>query len=239
MEVNYFENPAQWINDHCMIGHPIRGSIPFELHKYQKDIINAWHNNRFVVSVHARQVGVSTLIAAYALWMAIHRIDSSILITDVKNIHAMGLMDKIRYMYDNLDYGELKSKALYKNKTYFELDNGSRIIAATTNGCTGRGFRLDMVMSSTFDYVRPELQEEFFKAIIPAIAYDGGKMIVSSTPSHEENTLFKRIANGDVGYFVRTTTKYHQHPGWDEAFKNANVDRMGIDRWNLEYECKM
>ena len=52
------------------IKHPERGRIKFELREAQIETIRAWLSNRYSVVLKARQIGFSTLAAAYAFWLA-------------------------------------------------------------------------------------------------------------------------------------------------------------------------
>ena len=65
------QDPAYFMKKYCMIQHPIRGKIPFELYDFQEKSVNEFHQNRFNVILKARQLGISTLTAGYSLWNCI------------------------------------------------------------------------------------------------------------------------------------------------------------------------
>ena len=61
------QDPAYFMKKYCMIQHPIRGKIPFELYPFQEKTVKEFHQERFNVILKARQLGISTLTAGYAV----------------------------------------------------------------------------------------------------------------------------------------------------------------------------
>lgn len=51
------QDPIYFIINYVKIQHPIRGIIPFDMYDYQKEMISAYNDNRFVVVLSARQTG--------------------------------------------------------------------------------------------------------------------------------------------------------------------------------------
>ena len=51
------------------IKHPERGRIMFDMREAQRETVRAWLENRYSVVLKARQIGFSTLAAAYAFWL--------------------------------------------------------------------------------------------------------------------------------------------------------------------------
>ena len=63
------QDPAYFMKKYCLIQHPIRGKIPFELYDFQEEVVGNFTKERFNVILKARQLGISTLTAGYSLWM--------------------------------------------------------------------------------------------------------------------------------------------------------------------------
>ena len=49
--------------------HPMRGLIAFKTYDFQTDLIQQFNDHRFSVILKARQLGISTITAAYVAWM--------------------------------------------------------------------------------------------------------------------------------------------------------------------------
>ena len=60
-------DPVYFIKKYCVIQHPVKGKIPFILYPFQEDVVRDFVANRFNVILKARQLGLSTLTAAYSL----------------------------------------------------------------------------------------------------------------------------------------------------------------------------
>ncbi len=57
-----------FINNYCRISHPMKGLIQFKTYPYQDDLIHDYNDFRFNVILKARQLGISTITAAYCVW---------------------------------------------------------------------------------------------------------------------------------------------------------------------------
>ena len=78
------QDPAYFMKKYCMIQHPIRGKIPFELYPFQEKTVKEFHQERFNVILKARQLGISTLTAGYALWLMTFHQDKNVLVIATK-----------------------------------------------------------------------------------------------------------------------------------------------------------
>jgi hypothetical protein len=78
------KDPVYFINNYCKISHPMKGLIPFKLYDYQEDLIHDFNDYRFNVILKARQLGISTITAAYVVWMMMFHRDKNILVMATK-----------------------------------------------------------------------------------------------------------------------------------------------------------
>ena len=63
------KDPSYFINNYAKIAHPMRGLIPFKLYNFQEQLLKDFNDHRFNVILKARQLGISTISAAYIAWM--------------------------------------------------------------------------------------------------------------------------------------------------------------------------
>ncbi len=61
------ENPEHFIETHVRIVHVDKGLVPFDMYPYQKDMIQKFDGNRFVICKMPRQTGKSTTIISFLL----------------------------------------------------------------------------------------------------------------------------------------------------------------------------
>ena len=87
--------PIYFMKNYCMIQHPTKGSMAFEMFKYQEGLVETYHNNRFAIAMLPRQTGKTTCAAAYLVWYAMFVPDSQILIAAHKFTGAQDIMDHV------------------------------------------------------------------------------------------------------------------------------------------------
>ena len=121
-------DPCYFITKYCVIQHPIRGKIPFELYPFQDKTLKELLNHKYNIILKARQLGISTLTAAYSLWLMTFRNDKNILVLATKQDTAKNLVTKIRVMHSNLP-GWLRQKCIEDNKLSLRYKNGSQVKA--------------------------------------------------------------------------------------------------------------
>ena len=118
---------------------PGKGKIPIVLHPFQKRVLAKMHSDRFFALLASRQVGKSTLMTIYILWIAIFFGDQRILLVANKEATAIEIFGRIRMAYEFIP-NWLKSPVDGSyGKTSMELENGSRINISTTTGTAARG----------------------------------------------------------------------------------------------------
>ena len=84
--------------------------------------------------------------AAYILWKAMFTPDCTVLITANKFNQAMEVMDRIRFMYENMEWANYIRAGIEEyNKGTIHFDNGSRIIARATTADAGRGLAVSLL----------------------------------------------------------------------------------------------
>ena len=133
--------PEYFCNNFVYIRHPTKGRMRFRLYNHQKHLIHNYHNYRYSISMVGRQMGKTQLAAAYLLWYAMFRPDSTILIAAHKYSGAQEIMQYIRYSYESVP-DHIRAGATSYNKGSIEFDNGSRIVAQATTENTGRGMAI-------------------------------------------------------------------------------------------------
>ena len=91
------KDPSYFINEFCVIQHPQRGKIKFKLYPYQYDVLEEYEKHDYNVVLKSRQLGISTLTAAYSLWMMLFHADKNILCIATSKDTAKELGNKSSY----------------------------------------------------------------------------------------------------------------------------------------------
>ena len=129
-------SPAYFMKKYCVIQHPTRGKIPFKLYQYQEDALNKFNEFDRNIILKSRQLGISTLIAGYSLWMILFNNDKNVLVVAIDQNTSKNLVTKARVMFENLP-SWLKLKSSEDNKLSLRLVNGSQIKAVASTGTSG------------------------------------------------------------------------------------------------------
>lgn len=240
--------PAFFMDNFFFIQHPVRGKMRYHAFDYQKRLIDVYHRNRFCIAMMPRQTGKSTSAAGYLLWYAMFVPDSTILIAAHKYTGSQEIMQRIRFAYE-LCPDHIRAGVTSYNKGSIDFENGSRIISSTTTETTGRGMSISLLYSDEFAYVRPTIAREFWTSISPTLA-TGGKCIITSTPSSDEDqfALLWKGANKCEDEFGNPTplgmngfkafrSYWNEHPERDETWASQQRAALGTDRFRREMDC--
>ena len=241
--------PHYFMDNFFYIQHPTQGKMLYHPFDYQKKLIDAYHHNRYSISMMPRQTGKSTSAAGYILWFAMFVPDSTILIAAHKYTGAQEIMQRIRFAYE-LCPDHIRAGATNYNKGSIDFENGSRIVSATTTETTGRGMSITLLYADEFAYVRPTIAKEFWTSISPTLA-TGGKAIITSTPNSDEDQfafLWKGANKCEDEYgnptplgmngFKAYRSYWQEHPDRDEAWGEAMRAQLGDDRFRREMGCE-
>ena len=78
------KDPVYFINSYARIQHPLKGTIPFKTYDFQTQLLHDFNDYRFNVILKARQLGISTITAAYVSWMMLFHKDKNVLVMATK-----------------------------------------------------------------------------------------------------------------------------------------------------------
>ena len=231
------------------IQHPVKGKLLFEPFDYQLGLMETYHKYRFNINMMPRQTGKTTCAAIYLAWYAMFNPDQTILVAAHKYTGAQEIMSRIRYVYESCP-DHIRAGVTSYNKQSIEFENGSRIVAQTTTGNTGRGMSISLLYCDEFAFVQPNIAEEFWTSISPTLA-TGGQAIITSTPNSDEDTfatIWKEAENRfdehgneqDIGRngFRSYMSNWWEHPDRDEEWKAAEIGRIGEEKFRREYGCE-
>lgn len=172
------------------IRHPERGRIRFEMFEAQIETVRSWLGTRYSLILKARQIGFSTLVAAYAYWNAQFYPDRPILMLSRTEREAIKLLQKAKYGRQFLpEWMQFRAGPMNATQTKMEFTNGSYIESLPSASDPARGESAYMVIVDELAFLQNS--EEAWSAIEP-VADVGGRVIMLSTANGEGN-LFHRL----------------------------------------------
>ena len=138
-------DPVHFMKKYCIIQHPTKGKMYFNLYDFQEETLTKLKDNRYSIILKSRQLGISTLTAGYSLWCMLFKSDFNVLVIATKQDVAKNLVTKVRVMHDNLP-SWLRGKTMEDNKLSLRFKNGSQIKAISSKGDAGRSEALSLLV---------------------------------------------------------------------------------------------
>ena len=132
------DNPLYFAKTYVKIVSLDEGLIPFKMWDFQEELIENFHNHRFNIAKLPRQTGKSTTCVSYLMHYAIFNDNVKIAILANKAETSSELLSRLQLSYENLPKW-MQHGILSWNKGSLELENGSKIIAASTSSSAVRG----------------------------------------------------------------------------------------------------
>lgn len=229
-------DPAYFIDTYGVIDNTqaeataglIAGTMPFRLWPEQVKLLWEIQGERLVCILKARQLGISWLLCAYALWLCLFNHGYKILLFSKRQDEANDLLRRIRSLYQRLPawlrerlptIGAVeepavtrtrhrsRKKKLKENTRELEFSNGSRILSMPATPSAGVSYTADLVIMDEAAHMK--YGRDLATNVKPTIDA-GGRLIILST------------ANG-VGDFF--------HDFWSDAVAGMNGFRTFFLPW--------
>ena len=232
-------DPVYFAENYIKIVNVDRGLMPFEMWPFQKDMIRLFHDNRFVITKCPRQVGKTTTSVAYLLWLTLFSESQNIAVLANKGSLARDILAKYQLAYENLPIW-LQQGIITWNKGNVELENGSKIMAASTSSSAVRGGSFNCVFLDEFAFVPGNIADEFFNSVYPVISSGKTtKIIIVSTPNGM-NLFYKMWmdAIGRKNGYKPIEIHWSMVPGRDEKWKEETIRNTSEEQFRQEFECE-
>ena len=233
------KDPVYFIKKYIRIISLDRGIIPFELYDFQDQMVRRFHENRFNIAKLPRQSGKSTVVTAYLLWYALFNDNVNIAILANKAATAREMLQRLQLSYENLPKW-LQQGVVNWNRGSLELENGSKIMAASTSASAVRGMSFNIIFLDEFAFIPTHIADEFFSSVYPTISSGKStKVIIISTPKGM-NMFYKLWHDAEKGKNEYVTTEVHwsEVPGRDAEWKEQTIKNTSEEQFNQEFECE-
>ena len=233
------EDPQYFIQKYIRIVHVDKGLVPFEMYEYQRDMINKFTDNRFVICKMPRQTGKSTTIIAFLLHYLLFNESVNIAILANKGATARELLSRLQLAYEHLPKF-LQQGVITWNKGNIEVENGSKVVAAATSSSAVRGSSFNVIFLDEFAHVPQNIAESFFTSVYPTISSgESTKVLIVSTPLGL-NMFYKMWIEAEEGRsdYVPIEVHWSEMPGRDERWKTETIRNTSEVQFTQEFECE-
>jgi len=233
------EDPKYFIEQYLKIVTIDKGLVPFQMYDFQRKMVDTFHDNRFTICKLPRQSGKSTIIVSYLLHYVLFNENVNVAILANKSSTARDLLGRLQLAYEHLPKW-MQQGVLNWNKGSLELENGSRIVAASTSSSAVRGSTFNIIFLDEFAFVPTNIAEEFFSSVYPTITSgESSKVMIVSTP-HGMNMFYKMWmdAVNKKSLFEPIEVHWSEVPGRDEKWKELTIRNTSETQFQTEFECE-
>jgi len=203
-------DPEYFIDNYCMVESDTgQGVVPFHLFEYQRDVLRQWMEHRESITLKARQLGITELAAALALWVVDFHPHNRVIVFSQDESKAKEFSRKCRVAWENLPIWLQTPVSNPQLTTTLELANGSRILPQAATEKAARSLNCQLLVLDEFAH------QEYGAAIFDAAAVTarsaGQRILVIST------------ANGAGNAF---------HIHWQQAVEGTGLHPIFLP-WNI------
>jgi hypothetical protein len=215
---------------------PLKGIINFETWLHLVNLLDDFEKHRLVIVLKARQIGVSWLLAGYALWKVLFQTGANTLFISKKESDASDLLGKSRFMYGQLPfYMQFPLDIDHSTCMGFKVMK-SRLKALPSTEDAGRSEAATLVIMDEWDF--HPYAEQNYAALKPTIDAGGQLIGVSTADKTKADSLFKTIyADAKTGEndFTPVFFAWDARPGRDQNWYDIQTKEYPAYLLEQEY----
>ena len=230
-------DPLYFMKRYAKVRTQKHGVVPFKTWPFQDDCVRDFMKNRLNIVNKARQLGLSTVTAVYALWLALFQKDRSILVIATKLPTAINFIKKVKVALQNLPPWLVLPKIKTENKSQLAFSNGSEITAITTSVDAGRSEALSLLIVDEAAWIRNF--DDIWTGLYPTLSDGAGCAILMSTPNGVGGQFYKLCSEAKSGHndFNYIELKWDVRPDHDQEWFARETRGFGRKRIAQEHMC--
>ena len=226
---------SYFLRKYWHIAHPAHGRILFDLRGAQSFALGHWDNNRYSLTLKARQIGWTTLVAAHQFWLAFFRPDQNIIDLSRTERESVLLLRKSKYGFHHMPDWMLERgpDSMVEHQQRMAFSNGSQITSMPSASDPARGESASLVVVDEWAFL-PNPEEAW--ASIEPVADVGGRIIGLSTANGSGNFFHELWVGSETGTnrFEPMFFPWSASEDRDESWYQSKKDSMLS--WQLAQE---
>lgn len=244
------DEDEQWVFEQCMFDKIMFGNNfislkdaqygwqRIKLRKYQEDLIYNYTHNRWNIVLFPRQAGKTTTTVIDIVHFCTFNVDKDCVVIAQSEKVVNEILTKIKEAFASLPFF-MQPGFIRFTKNGFALDNGCRLSIGVASESVVQGFSLDYVLIDEFAYISNTRVKKFWNNLYPTLANNPeSKLVITSTPNGRNLfwELWVAAVNGK-NRFKTNRIYWYDVPGRDEKFKEDTIANVGLESWEMSYEC--
>lgn len=219
--------------------------IPFDFWPCQTELSADLVAGSWLLCLKARQMGMTWLVAAYALWrMTYHAYYTVVVICQNKRYAEDFVADKVRFMHSKLPrYLQIPVVRETRERIVFGDEHRSEIQAFAAGKKAARSLTSNLFIADEAAFM--ENIEDTHRGVTPTLEETGGQSIIISTSNGPKGFFYeeaeKALAgktideDGSQAYQFRFWSVF-AHPGRDEAWYERMARKHAHRALHMHYE---
>jgi len=173
--------------------------VPFVFNKEQEIMLEAVENNKFVVCLKARQLGISEFCINYIIMKTLTIPNITCVICSYEESAKKQVMKKFKRQYKSIPL-QYSKKITRDNDNEFEIDNGSSVVFSIPgNTDILRGATAECIMLTEYGIWSAEKQEDAVTSLEPLLSKnDTSKFMIESTAKQGTGDYFYKLCMGAI-----------------------------------------
>ena len=232
------QDPFYFIEKYMKIITIDSGVQVIKLYDFQREMINKFVSEKFILAKCARQSGKTIGVESFILWSILFKDNYRVGMFANKFDTSKKILKEIKYSYEQLPMW-LQQGVVTWNKHSIELENGSSITSSSTSGDAGRSRTYNLVFLDEFAFVPDYVAADFFTAVYPTISSGKNtKVIIISTPNGL-NFFYRMWIEAQEGRsnYKLFEANWRAVPSRDDAWADETLANVGEKAFQQEYEC--
>ncbi len=219
------QDPVYFCKKYYFIQHPKKGRMLFNLFPFQEKVLRQFEKGDYLIINKSRQLGISTLVSAFSLWLMLFHKDKNILVLATTQDTAKNLITKVRFSYDQLP-SWLKIKTSENNKLLLKLVNGSQVQAKAATDHASRSESVSLLVIDEAAFI--DNIDKIYTGAQQTLA-TGGFCIALSSPNGTGNWFYDTFkkAQDKENSFIPIRLPWQVHPERDQDWRDKQDKDLG------------
>lgn len=208
------------------------------LRDYQRKLLKKYSNEKWNIVMFPRRSGKTTTTVLEIVHYILTNIDKDIAVIAQSDTSINEILSKIKECLAGLPFF-LQPGFISFNSSGFTLDNGCRLTIGIASESTIQGFDIDFLYIDEFAYINQNMVTKFWNNVYPTMLNNpNSKCIITSTPNGR-NKFWELWSNAErkINKFITSRIYWYDVPGRDEQFKLDTIANIGIEGWEMGFEC--
>src|ERR687886_139742 len=209
------------------------GVVPFKLFDYQVDVLQQWLDHDECIVLKARQLGITELAAALALWTVNFHQHNRVIVFSQDEPKAKEFARECRIAWEHLPAWLQTPLADAQKTTTLELANGSRILPQAATERAARSLNCQLLILD--EWAHQEYGQAIFEASAVTARSAGNKVLGISTANGAGDHFHRQWLLAQEGQGMHPIfLPWSIRPGRDEVWYAQAV--KGYERWKAAQE---